>query len=181
MSSESENTPKSPEPAIVSKSSEHIYHWSKTPISRAEALAIESIHEATLRDLLRARNLAVSKLLWERNQLLCERVELGAEPLSYCEYDFLSQPVSPRPYRISAWGHVLRYHSDRPNRRPMTFPKDRRLFDQSVQTDGDPAEADTTLTEVDPTTLTKRKEIDQDPGVVNQDTGNKKRKIEIHL
>ncbi|KAH9037140.1 hypothetical protein EDB84DRAFT_1560692 [Lactarius hengduanensis] len=85
MSSESENAPDSPKPAIVSKSSEHIYHWSKDPISHEEAIAIENIHEATLRELLRARNLAVSQLLLERNQLLRERVDLGAEPVSYCD------------------------------------------------------------------------------------------------
>ncbi|KAH9021433.1 hypothetical protein EDB84DRAFT_1441457 [Lactarius hengduanensis] len=183
MSSESENAPNSPKPAIVSKSSEHIYHWSKDPISHEEAIAIENIHEATLRELLRARNLAVSQLLLERNQLLRERVDLGAEPVSYCEYDFLSQPASPRPYRISAWGQVLRYHSDRPHRHATTFPKDRRLFDQSVQTDGDPVEADTTLTEVDTSTLTKpctkRKEVDQDAGETDHDARNKKRKREI--
>ncbi|KAH9013989.1 hypothetical protein EDB84DRAFT_1444026 [Lactarius hengduanensis] len=109
MSSESENAPKSPEPAIVSKSSEHIYHWSKDPISREEAICQSKTgHEATLRELLRA------------SQPHCVPTPLGAEPA------VARAPASPQPYRISAWGHVLRYHSDRPIPHATTFPKDDR-------------------------------------------------------
>ncbi|KAI9429939.1 hypothetical protein H4582DRAFT_2064417 [Lactarius indigo] len=183
MSSEPDNIPKSPEATIVSKLDDRIYHWSKTPISRMEALSIQSIHEATLQDLLCAHNCAVFKLLWERNQLLHEQVELGAEELSYCEYDFLSQPSSPRPYRILAWGHVLRYHSNRPNQKWTTYPKDRCLFNKSVQTDCDLVEADTMLTDVDPNMLanpcTKHKEVDQDAGETDYNARNNKRKREI--
>ncbi len=73
MSSETENMPKSPEPAVVSKSSDRIHKYSKTVLGRVEIDSIRSIHEATLQDLLRANNSAVFKLLWERNQLLHER------------------------------------------------------------------------------------------------------------
>ncbi|KAI9439599.1 hypothetical protein H4582DRAFT_2074954 [Lactarius indigo] len=177
MSSESENAHKSPEAAVVSKSSDHIYHWSKTPISHTQALSIETIHEATLQDLLHAHNGAVSHLLWERNQLLHKQVELGTKELPYCKEDFLTPPLPPRPYRITAWGHILRYHSDRPNQRPTTYPKDRRLFDKSVQTECDSNDADTTLADVDPVMLTKCKDIDQQLEEDDQDSRNKKRKI----
>ncbi len=46
--------------------------------------------------------------------LIFSRVELGAEELLYSEYDFLSLPASLHPYRVLAWGHVLKYHSNRP-------------------------------------------------------------------
>jgi len=45
-----------------------------------------------------------------------------------------------------------------------------------VQTDCDCDEADATLTEINPSTLTKGKGVNWDIGEVDRDTGNKKRK-----
>jgi len=73
MSSEAENASKSPRPAVVSKSSDHIHKYLKTVLGTPEIKSIHDLHQATLQDLLRANNDAVFKVLWERNQLLRER------------------------------------------------------------------------------------------------------------
>ncbi|KAF8274637.1 hypothetical protein EI94DRAFT_1793929 [Lactarius quietus] len=62
------------------------------------------LHEATLKDLVRARNRAIIHVLWECNALLRERNSLGGMPIEYDVWDFLTPPSPSVPYIIAPGG-----------------------------------------------------------------------------
>ncbi|KAF8256449.1 hypothetical protein EI94DRAFT_1711432 [Lactarius quietus] len=127
---------------------------------------IAVIHKATLQDLLCCKNDAIVWLLSERNELLRERVLLGAPEIEFSDIDFLKPPPPPLPYLVWPNGYVLRCQVSRP--RGAFYPKDRRLFDVSMQTN----DTDAVLTDVNLNTLANNSDAKA------LKIGNKKRKID---
>ncbi|KAI9433622.1 hypothetical protein BJY52DRAFT_1231499 [Lactarius psammicola] len=117
-------------------------------LSTEEALATRTLHEATLQDLIRAKNYAILHILHERNELLRERNSLRGDDTEFPHYDYISPPEdSTLPYTalwIDGKCHVLQFRVSRPSW--ARYPVDRRQFDVSTQTE----DADTTLAEINP-------------------------------
>ncbi|KAH9007491.1 hypothetical protein EDB84DRAFT_1447484 [Lactarius hengduanensis] len=122
------------------------------PVNRADVHVVRALHEATLQDLLHAKNDAVVKLISERNNALYERERLGGSPIEYSYHDFITPPDAPLPYIVVRHGaepaRILRFHVSRPQY--AFYPPDRRLFDACTQTD-DP-DPDATLVDIAPST-----------------------------
>ncbi|KAH9007986.1 hypothetical protein EDB85DRAFT_1904692 [Lactarius pseudohatsudake] len=113
------------------------------PVNRADVHVVHALHEATLQDLLHAKNDAVFKLI--------KRGSAGS-PIEYSYHDFITPPDAPLPYIVVRHGaepaRILQFHVSRPQY--VFYPPDRRLFDACTQTnDPDP---DATLVEIAPST-----------------------------
>ncbi|KAH9172273.1 hypothetical protein EDB89DRAFT_2069928 [Lactarius sanguifluus] len=117
-----------------------------------EGLAIQTLHEATLQELIEARNYPLLHIIRERNELMCERNVLRGTDIEFPEYDYLT-PLGEEctlPY-MAMWADnkccVLPFRGVKPRNPWAVYPVDRRRFDASTQTDD--ADADTTLAEID--------------------------------
>ncbi|KAH9065173.1 hypothetical protein EDB83DRAFT_2315224 [Lactarius deliciosus] len=117
-----------------------------------EGLAVRTLHEATLQELINARNYPLLHIMRERNELMRERNVLRGTDTEFPEYDYLT-PLGEEctlPY-MAMWVdnecRVLPFRGVRPRMPWAVYPVDRRRFDASTQTDD--ADADTTLTEID--------------------------------
>ncbi|KAI9442577.1 hypothetical protein H4582DRAFT_2202957 [Lactarius indigo] len=138
---------------------------SSEDIPLAKNLRARVLYEATLQDLLQARNYVVTQLLRERNGLLDERRKLTGEEIDYSPMDFLHPPPPLLPYITTSAGAVLQ----RRIRNPVTawFPKDRRRFEVGTQTIEHDA-ADVTLVDIGPDIETQNSK---------SETSNKRRRI----
>ncbi|KAF8256581.1 hypothetical protein EI94DRAFT_1710890 [Lactarius quietus] len=114
-------------------------------VRRAE---IQPLHEATLQDLIHNRNYAVKHLLYERNELLKERLSLGGTPIEYSKVDFLTPPKPMQPYMIFPEG-IAEIHVSRPL--GGRYPPDPCQFSKEMQTEDQ--DNDITLMEVDPSNI----------------------------
>ncbi|KAI9463343.1 hypothetical protein BJY52DRAFT_1221798 [Lactarius psammicola] len=101
-------------------------------VTPAEGLAIRTLHEATLQELIYARNYAVLHILYERNELMRQR-----DSADFPEYNYIGPPeASTLPYTAMWIGgkcHVLQFRVGRPSW--AQYPIDRRRFDASTQTE----------------------------------------------
>ncbi|KAI9435357.1 hypothetical protein H4582DRAFT_2059600 [Lactarius indigo] len=131
------------------------------PVNRSDVHVLRALHEATLQDLLHAKNDAVIRLISERNTALYERryslcfwrQRLGGSPIEYSYHDFITPPNPPLPYIVvdhgsAAPARILQFHVTRPQW--AYYPPDRRLFDACTQTNDDP---DATLVEINQSTI----------------------------
>ncbi|KAI9445607.1 hypothetical protein BJY52DRAFT_1228834 [Lactarius psammicola] len=100
-------------------------------LSTEEALATQTLHKATLQDLICAKNYAILHILHKRNELLRE-----------CPPEDSTLPYTA--LWIDGKCHVLQFCVSRPSW--ARYPVDRRQFDVSTQTE----DADTTLAEINP-------------------------------
>ncbi|KAH9040607.1 hypothetical protein EDB85DRAFT_1886722 [Lactarius pseudohatsudake] len=136
------------------------------PVNHANVHVVHALHEATLQDLLHAKNDAIFKLISEHNNTLYEclvenlssgshslclcRERLGSSPIVYSYHNFITLPDALLPYIVVCHGaepaRILRFHVSRPQY--AFYPPDRRLFDACTQTN-DP---DATLVEIAPST-----------------------------
>ncbi|KAI9440361.1 hypothetical protein H4582DRAFT_2055767 [Lactarius indigo] len=134
-------------------------------IPLANNLRARVLYEATLQDLLQARNYVVTQLLRERNSLLDERHKLTGEEIDYSPMDFLHPPPPLLPYITTSTGVVLQ----RRIRNPVTawFPEDWRRFEVGTQTAEHEA-ANVTLVDIGPDIETQGS---------NGETSNKRRRI----
>ncbi|KAH9027956.1 hypothetical protein EDB85DRAFT_1892736 [Lactarius pseudohatsudake] len=115
-----------------------------------EGLAIRTLHEATLQELINARNYPLLHIIRERNELMRERNELRGTDIEFPEYDYIT-PLGEEctlPY-MAMWVdnecRVLPFRGVRPRNPWTVYPVDRRRFDAGTQTE----DADTTLVEID--------------------------------
>ncbi|KAI9443739.1 hypothetical protein BJY52DRAFT_1194507 [Lactarius psammicola] len=113
-----------------------------------EGLAIQTLHEAALHDLVHARNYAVLHILHERNRLMRERNTLRGDNTEFPEYNYIGpSDANTLPYMALWIGdgcHVLQFRASKPSW--AQYPVDRRWFDSGTQTE-DP---DTTLVDIEP-------------------------------
>ncbi|KAI9443889.1 hypothetical protein H4582DRAFT_2053657 [Lactarius indigo] len=120
-----------------------------------EGLAIRTLHEATLQELISARNYPFLQIIHERNELMRERNALLGTNVEFPEYDYINPPSDDNtlPY-MALWINnecrVLPFRRVRPSW--AQYPVDstqhitqRRRFDASTQTE----DADMTPVEVD--------------------------------
>ncbi|KAH9024383.1 hypothetical protein EDB85DRAFT_2181672 [Lactarius pseudohatsudake] len=117
-----------------------------------EGLAIRTLHEATLQELINARNYPLLHIIRERNELMRERNVLRGTDTEFPEYDYTT-PLGEEctlPY-MAMWVdnecRVLPFRGVRPRNPWAVYPIDRRRFDASTQTED--SDADTTLAEID--------------------------------
>ncbi|KAH9063604.1 hypothetical protein EDB87DRAFT_1575383 [Lactarius vividus] len=110
-----------------------------------EGLAMRILHEATLQELINARNYLLLHIIQERNELMCKSTDI-----KFPEYDYIT-PLGEDctlPYMtmlIDSECRVLPFRGVRPRNPWAVYPVDRRRFDASTQTE----DANTTLTEID--------------------------------
>ncbi|KAI9428664.1 hypothetical protein H4582DRAFT_2066770 [Lactarius indigo] len=122
-----------------------------------EGLAIRTLHEATLQELISARNYPLLQIIHERNELMRERNTILGTDVEFPEYDYINPPSddSTLPY-MALWINnecrVLPFRRVRPSwaQYPVDHIIQRRRFDASTQTEN----ADTTPVEVDASELT---------------------------
>ncbi|KAF8259729.1 hypothetical protein EI94DRAFT_1706899 [Lactarius quietus] len=93
-------------------------------------------------------NYAVKHLLYERNELLTERLSLGCTPIEYSDVDFLSPPHQTHLYMIFPCG-IAKINVSRPP--GARYPPDHRQFSKGTQTEEQ--DDDITLMDVDPSTI----------------------------
>ncbi|KAF8262845.1 hypothetical protein EI94DRAFT_1704463 [Lactarius quietus] len=123
-----------------------------TPSSEAEKHRdpdVVLLHEATLKDLVHARNRAIIHVLWEHNTLLCKRNSLGCTPIEYDVWDFLTLPSPLVPYIIAPGGKdILFCNVTMPKR--LRMPLDRGHANVGTQTESPPTleDPDTMLVEI---------------------------------
>ncbi|KAH8977173.1 hypothetical protein EDB83DRAFT_2538102 [Lactarius deliciosus] len=139
-----------------------------------EGLAVRTLHEATLQELINVRNYPLLHIMRERNELMRERNILRGTDTEFPEYDYLT-PLGKEctlPY-MAMWVdnecRVLPFRGVRPRMPWAVYPVDRRRFDASTQTKD--ADADTTLTEIntpDSKSHSEAQVVLDDPQAINR-------------
>ncbi|KAF8269867.1 hypothetical protein EI94DRAFT_1699177 [Lactarius quietus] len=109
------------------------------------------LHEATLQELVRARNHAVIHVLFECNALLHKRISLGGTPIKYNNWDFITLPSPSLPYIIAPGGKdILFCNVTKP--KGLRMPFDRDHMNAGTQTESptplEDADSDVTLAEI---------------------------------
>ncbi|KAH9033864.1 hypothetical protein EDB84DRAFT_1561599 [Lactarius hengduanensis] len=112
-----------------------------------EGLAIRTLHEATLQELINARNYPLLHIIRERNELMRERNELRGTDIEFPEYDYIT-PLGEEctlPYMAMWVDNECRVLPFRGTFFDAICHTQRRRFDAGTQTE----DADTTLVEID--------------------------------